>query len=412
MNREELIRHVSDGFDRAKAGQAAQVYAEVSPYHDSGELDRKSHYPFGWIIYYALHQAPDYAIGERKRMLARYLNLEVTKPHKLHSMILTEAIRLAKDAEEARFVARQLRESGSQAKTDSFSIVNFSKLWNLAHLRDGDWRRKEHEGKPMNSTVEKFITAYVNELEEKRMVAPEEFKAIIGRASEEFSDSASFMAQMAVLNELDGNREEAVGLLKKAVISAPSKFFLWQRLARLVDPGKEAKLHIALLYKALQSPGQEEYKGKIRLALAEAWLGINAPAQAAWELQKIKELYTRNGWHLSPRFLEAEKKIPAGLAPVDPAKAYRSVEPLAEEFIYDALEELPVKKTYHKEAGESTDRYGNKRRNPIAWRVTDEAGNNYWLTPSRLGIDETLPHSTSLLVKLHNGKVVKARLAD
>ena len=88
MKEEDFIRFVSDGFDRAKQGRALGTYDSVLALMEESPLPAKSHYPFGWIIYYALHQSPDNEITGRKRMLARYLKLNVTKPHKLHSMIL------------------------------------------------------------------------------------------------------------------------------------------------------------------------------------------------------------------------------------------------------------------------------------------------------------------------------------
>ena len=145
MTKEELSTYVSDGFEKAKRGEALEVYTTVCPYFDRGELPTSRHYAFGWIIYYAMHQSPEQEIAARRQMLGRYLKLSLVKPHKLHSMILTEAIRLRREAD------------------DKFSLMKFLPLWNLANLRPGDWRRKEVDGKPVSSTVEKLITQYVNE---------------------------------------------------------------------------------------------------------------------------------------------------------------------------------------------------------------------------------------------------------
>lgn len=406
MTPPELIRFVSDGVDRAKANEAAQVYAVVSPYYDQGMLPSKSHYAFGWIIYYALHQGGAYDISARKQMLARYLNLSVSRPHKLHSMILTEAIRLYKDATEAAYVAKKNRSS---SPPPSFSIIRFSSLWNLVNLRPGDWRRKENEGKILNSTVEKFITCYVNELESTSTLPSAEFQAIFNEALRQYPDSATLMAQAATLHEICGEKDKAKDCLRSALLATPSKFFLWRRLAGHIDKEKNIKLHIALLHKALTAPGPEEYKGKVRLALAQAWISIKGYPQALFELNAMRDIYLRNGWHLSSSFKDIEKAIPEQTTPVNPAPVYSRISALADEFLLEGLPETAVRKTYHKPGGETTDRYGNRRQQPVAWRVSDERNNNYWFTPSRFRISEELPMETPLMVKIYNGKIVGAR---
>ena len=168
MTKEELSTYVSDGFEKAKRGEALEVYTTVCPYFDRGELPTSRHYAFGWIIYYAMHQSPEQEIAARRQMLGRYLKLSLVKPHKLHSMILTEAIRLRREAD------------------DKFSLMKFLPLWNLANLRPGDWRRKEVDGKPVSSTVEKLITQYVNEAIATGQSLPEDFKAVFDKALHDF----------------------------------------------------------------------------------------------------------------------------------------------------------------------------------------------------------------------------------
>lgn len=410
METNELIQFISDGFDRAKGGSAVEVYAEVITYYDRRDLPLKSHYAFGWIIYYALHQSPKHAIRERKQMLARYLSLQVERPHKLHSMILTEALRLYKDAAEAAFITKN--KEGFNTVTDStrFSIVKFTDMWDLNNLRPGDWRRKAHEGKELPSTVEKLITSYVDELYAARIPASPEFMAIIDRALIEYSGSSNLYAQCAQLYELSGDKETAIGMLRNAILTSSSKFFLWSRLASLITDKDELRLKVSLLYKALRCPGQEEFKGKTHLSLASALAEGGAFSQAIWELKYVKGLYKEKDWNLPRLYRETEKKIPVGTQAADPEAIYKKVESLADDYIYEFLPEISVKKTYHKPATETTDRYGNRRAGRTAWRVADSQGNNYWLTPSYYNIQENLPTDTPLKIKVFNGKVVKAFL--
>ena len=410
METNDLIKFVSEGFDRAKSGMAVEVYGEVLSYAVHHSLHLKSHYPFGWIIYYALHQSETQAIKERKLMLAQYLKLQVEKPHKLHSMILTEAIRLYKDASYASSLEK-LKE-GFNPITDAtrFSIVKFSDLWDLNNLRPGDWRRKEHEGKELPSTVEKLITSYVDELYAARIPASPEFMAIINKALAEYPASSNLYAQCAQLYELEGDKEAAIGMLRNAILASSSKFFLWSRLAALITDKDDLRLKVSLLYKALRCPGQEEFKGKIHLNLAAALAQGGAFPQAKWELKYVKGLYEGNGWNLPRLYRETEKKIPGGTQAADPTAIYKKVETLADDYIYESLPNVSVKKTFHKPAADITDRYSNRRPGRTAWRVTDAGGNNYWFTPAHFNIPENLPTGTPLSIKVFNGKVVKAIL--
>ena len=411
MEPNEIIQYVSDGFDRAKAGAAVETYNAIIHHPELRDLPHRSHYPMGWIIYYALHQSPAHAIQERKMLLAHYLRLNVEKPHKLHSMILNEAFRLYKDAADAATIARL--KGGFNPATDStrFSIVKFMELWNLDHIRPTDWNRKEHEGKLLSSTVEKLITHYTDELYGMHTPPSAEFIGIVNQAMVAYPPTTNLFAQRAQLHELSGEKEAATEMLRHAILTSSSKFYLWSRLANLITDKGNMRLKVSLLYKALCCPGQEEFKGKIHLHLAATLAEGGAMPQAKWELIYVKDLYTKNDWYLPKLYRETENKIPAETAPADPSAIYRKVAHLADDFIYEILPEIEARKTYHKAAAETTDRYGNRRMGQTAWRLTDNNGANYWFNPGKYGIPEDLPADTRVRIKVYGGKVVKARLA-
>lgn len=326
-------------------------------------------------------------------------------------MILTEAIRLYKDAAEAASPFKN-EELKPVSDTTRFSIVKFMQLWNLDNLRPGDWRRKEYEGKELPSTVEKLITHYVDELHAARIPASPEFVVIMDRAMTEYPGSSNLYAQRAQLYETEGDKESAIGMLRNAILASSSKFYLWSRLAALITDRDSLRLKVSLLCKALSCPGQEEFKGRIHLNLAAALAEGGAFPQAKWELKHVKNLYEKNEWRLPRLYTETEKKLPAGTQASDPESIYRKVAHLADDFIYETLPDILVKKTFHKPAAETTDRYGNRRQGQTAWRVTDADGNNYWFNPSRYNIPDNLPTDTVLKIKVFNGKLVKAALID
>lgn len=410
METNEIINLISDSFDKAKAGAAVEIYSNIVNNPHLQSIPPKSHYAFGWIIYYALHQSPANAILLRKQMLARYLKLSVPKPHKLHSMILNEAFRLYKDVADINSLARLNPHSATSADSSQFSIVKFVDLWNLQNIRPTDWNRKELDGKTLPSTVEKLITHYVNELKDTRTPAPEEFMSILNQALVAYPPSANLLAQSAQVYILTGDKDKAIQMLREAILVSPSKSFLWNRLANLFTDNDHLRLKTSLLYKALQCPGQDDFKGKIHLSLAAALADGGAFPHALHELVFVKKLYLSKGWNLPRLYKETEKKIPDGTLPADPAAIYRKIEHLADDFIYEALPEINVRKTFHKPAAETTDRFGNRRPGLIAWRLTDEGGNNYWFNPSRFGIPDNLPSDTLITIKTFAGQVVNARL--
>ena len=401
MTEDEIVRFVSDGFERAKGGNAIDTYRQVLEIFNAGELPKRSHYPFGWIAYYALHQSATHEIEQRKRMLALYLRLSVARPHKLHSMILTEAIRLYKDARDMAYVAKG-------KDIPHFSIIKFSRLWDLDNLRPGDWRRKEHDGTLLNATAERLITIYVDELEQTSQTPTEDINALMERALTDFPNTDTLLAQQATLLRLAGEPLRARDMLRRAILNAPTKFFLWHRLATMMSPRNELRLHIAFLCKALLAPGPDKFKGRIHLDLAAALIACGQFPKALRELQSVESCYKENSWHLPRVFAELTAKIPDGVAPETDPGWYRRFNSIADHDIYSQLPSVKVVKTYHKD--EVPPKPGSRRPTPIAWRLTDGQGNNYWIQPHRYNLRPDLKLGTKLLIKVHDGKAVAAEL--
>lgn len=403
-NEETMVALISKGVDRARLGEALAVYDEIAAC--GSPVPQRSHYALGWIIYYALHQADEHAIDRRRRLLDHYLRLTTPRPHKLHSMILCEAIRLRENVVKSAGYARNAAPDSAHG----FSIVRFLPLWNPANLRPGDWNRHELEGKKLSSTVEKLITLYVGEAEKTAISPSPEFMDIIDNALGQYPDSSSLLSQRASLHAKAGADGEAIELLKKALLLAPGKFHLWSRLAALVDKGSSPRLKLALLARGLASPGQEDFKGRIRLELADVWLSQSRFAQAAWELALVKRLYESKQWHLPRAYGILADKIPQGTVAADTAGAYSRVLSLADDFIYSALPAVRTRKNYHKNPDTANARPGWKKPSGPAWRVADESGVNYWFQPQRFGISPDLPMGTEVVVRILNGKIVHAAL--
>lgn len=399
----ELSQLIAERFDAAKLEGAPDLYHHIKSLTTINDIPWKSHYAFGWIIYYAMHQSDSREIASRKQMLADYLKLRLVKPHKLHSMVLTEAIRLYKDSVNLSF-------GKPKEEIVGFSFINFLDLWGVDNLRPGDWNRKVVGDKQLSSTVEKLMTVMVDQLEAEKVAPKDHLIALADKAVETFADSSSILAQRAVLHKLTGNVDATRESLTKALLIAPHKFHLWGRLAETIDSKENPNLHIALLAKAVSAPGQEDFKGKLRLALAKALAENKAFPHALWELNRLKETYIAKEWHLPKEYEKILATIPQDTAAADPKDIYRRVAHLSDDMLYAGLQPVVMEKTYHKEPSpEETARFG---RPEIAWRVTDERGNSLWLKPRRHGIDPMLPKGTRIVVKIYNGKIVKAYISQ
>ena len=395
VSEQALAQLISDGFDRAKAGDGRNVYESV--HACASRIPSRSHYTFGWIIYYTLHQSGSGDIPFRKRLLAEYLALSTPRPHKLHSMILQVAIQLYKDVKNVQFNAH----GNGENHAPSFSILRFAALWGLDHLREGDWRRKDFNGKALSATAEKLITVLVDEADSSHTLPDESIVELVDKAVKKFPDSASLLSQRATLYILAGDIDKAKTLLRQALVLAPGKFFIWSRLASLIDINTQPRLRLALFVRALNSPGQELFKGRIHLQMAEVWASQGRFPQGAWELDKVKRLYESQHWHMPALYAKLLAAIPEGTMPENPAATYKKLAGITDTYVYEMLPEISVKKTYHKEA---------TAENPISWRVTDANGENYWLQPHKFGLQSDLPKGIALLIRVNGNKVVTARI--
>ncbi len=153
---------------KKKKGDAYQSYATISQIYDKGELPNRFFTDYGWVIYRALHQNPQLDVIERKKLLVHYLSLNLPTPSTLHSLILSEAVRI------------------EQAVPLSFLFSAFLDKWDLANLRDEDWVGGENEqGQQLPSLVEKTITVYVKEMLITHEVSPsDDFLNVLERAVE------------------------------------------------------------------------------------------------------------------------------------------------------------------------------------------------------------------------------------
>lgn len=378
---------VQQAYAQAKAGNGEGAYATVSSIYNDGRLPDDQTNAYGWIIYYSLKQQSDNDVErlvvERKRRLMRYIELGLPSPSLLHSLILSEAVRI---------------ERTTPLK---FVLHNFFDLWGgSAKLRPEDWEQFEGEHGTLPSLVEKLITVYVKEVMTDGRDPSEDFVALIDKALETFDNNQNLPRQRAQIYLHFNQKDKAIDLYRKQLKRNASRYYLWAELAALVE---DADTRLALTCMALSIKTKEDFLGKIRIFLAEQLCDRNEYALAAGQLALVRRCYERQGWHIPPTIAKVSDRIPAETAEADGRDFIRRHADEANIYLYDnAIHTTLVK------SGETTDRKTQKRR----WWAADADGNRYSFDPRRLHLPGKCPDGTAIKAVIADKRVLQASVSD
>lgn len=378
---------VQQAYAQAKAGNGEGAYATVSSIYNDGRLPDDQTNAYGWIIYYSLKQQSDNDVErlvvERKRRLMRYIELGLPSPSLLHSLILSEAVRI---------------ERTTPLK---FVLHNFFDLWGgSAKLRPEDWEQFEGEHGTLPSLVEKLVTVYVKEVMTDGRDPSEDFVTLIDKALETFGNNQNLPRQRAQIYLHFNQKGKAIDLYRKQLKRNPSRYYLWAELAALVE---DADTRLALTCMALSIKTKEDFLGKIRIYLAEQLCDRNEYALAAGQLVLVRRCYERQGWHIPPTIAKVSDRIPAETAEADGRDFIRRHADEANIYLYDnAIHTTLVK------SGETTDRKTQKRR----WWAADADGNRYSLDPRRLHLPGKCPDGTAIKAVIADKRVLQASVSD
>lgn len=357
-------------------------YNEIIGAFLAGKIAPELHDRLGWVIYYALKQTPGDKTDDRKRMLSNYLKLNVEKPSKLHSAILSEAIQTKKST------------------PNKMRLQSFIQMWNLDKLRDEDWQQYSNSnGQTSSSLVEKLISACTNELKEGRAEAPQELVALVDKALHHFPNNQYLPYYKAIVLISLGKTEEALSYYKRLLLKNPTRYYLWEQSAELVD---DTTTKIGLLCKALSCGNNDDFVGNIRLQLAELLIHKNLHSNAKYECEKYLETYRANGWNVKPKFHEVNNRL-VGIELATSNKAiYEQFAITADEFIYSSLPtEIAVKLS----EAQSDDK-NHPGRKVTVWTLA--TGNTIMRLrkPSKFGLNKRTENGATFDIKTLDNKIV------
>lgn len=363
-------------------GGAVNLYNRFNQLFQAHELDVSLYPNFGWLIYYALKNTPVDKVLERKTMLAQYLSLELVKPSILHSMILSEAVKV------------------EQNTPLQFRIRDFVHLWSLDNLRVEDWQQyTKKDGIVIPSLVEKLIAVYAKELKTDNVAASEEFERLVDKALKQFPNNQNLPYHKALVLLSQGKRADAIDCYRELIQHYPSKYYLWYQAANLVD---DAEIRIGLLCKAISSEQNEQFIGNVRLQLAKQLIANGNRANAKYELEKYKTFYQSEGWNLKNEFWSLYNQLGDVVPTNDNRGLYSQYAIKAEGFVYGNLPEQIAIKVSETQI----DDRNHPGRKITQWTLRTEDGVLKLRKPNKYGLDRKVQVGTAYSVRVKDGRIV------
>ena len=306
--------------------RAREAYEALYPVWKQGNLPVRLNNSFAWVIYYHVrHEQETMPSLEMRQALAAYLSLDNERPSRLHSRILLMATRLkARDAE--------------------FKFGKFFEMWGMDNLTDEDWQQDKKEGREGTvtfvSVAEHAIRLYAKELHETRAKDfNPDFEPLLVKAIKQYPTQSLYKYYLARLYAATGRKAKALKAYKKlALITGQS--YIWSDLAALLADPVQRK---AALCKALLLQRDVNKTGRLHLGLAQLLIKENRFPEAACELRQYRDIYTRNGWHLSDFYQRLRQSVPADTQPVrDNRSFYQASLAALDDFLYSDLPEVAL----------------------------------------------------------------------
>lgn len=377
------FQEIKDAVEKAKSGaDAISSHQQATVWYNEGQLDGQLYSDFGWLTYYALKQTPLGEAQKRKVLLNQYLKLDLPKPSILHSLILGEAIKV------------------EQNTPLQFRIRDFIRIWGLENLREDDWEQyRTQEGNTLPSTVEKLIGVYAKELKTDGVEASEDFCQLVDKALAKYPKSQNMPYFKATVLLSQGKVQEALNYYKNLILQFPSKFYLWNQTAELVE---DIDTKIGLLCKALTCGADDEFLGSVRLRLAALLYQKGMEKNAKYELERYRETYQNKGWNLKPEFWQVYNQVSSADKAIDNNMLYSEYAVKADEFIYISLPTVVAVKVAETQ---SEDR-NHPGRKITTWVLRTAKDTVRLRKPAKFRLNRRTPNGAIFDVKLHDGKIV------
>jgi tetratricopeptide (TPR) repeat protein len=272
-------KEISQAKALSREGRHTEAAAAYRKALAGGSADRDTQTGFGWELFKhskELMGAEKVNLGAVKRNLNDYLKLDVEKPSLLHACVLQLAAKLAGQ--------------------DKFSMLVFSRLWNLEYLRSEDFERyRGEDGKEYPSMAERVIqqagkeAAASDNVHEQNYILPH-----ISAAIERFPDNIWLKLDKAKVLLSLGLHDEALAFGLAVAKAKSNDYWAWGLLGDIVSR-KDQESALGCYCKALSCPADDKFTGKIRLKVALRMLQSNDLAAAKREIEIVMRSKEREG---------------------------------------------------------------------------------------------------------------------
>lgn len=302
----------------------------------------------GWEIYKAIKALFDahkddikkVNLREVKQFLYNYLKTEnITKPSLLHSLILSQALKL--------YESYKIKGKVNTA----IDIVAFAKMWNLDYLREGaahndsdfipfEPTQSNPNGKKINfiSLAQKITRAILEEsVDKKDRQSIECFLPYLNKVIEFKKEDivwALFTRTNAYvfLQEYEKAKKDMIVVIKRK----SKDTWAWDTLATIfsfVDKDMEFACYCKTLSLVL-SQKQEDFVGQIRDKFANLLIKKQNLSAAKYELEQIFKCRNKNGWTISQDLIIKLKSLENIQSTKDNKSLYAEFSPLAEKCVF------------------------------------------------------------------------------
>ncbi|MCF0214566.1 MAG: hypothetical protein HUK13_09095 [Muribaculaceae bacterium] len=339
-----------------------------------GEMEKT-----GWDIFRTLQSTDLADVMMRKNLLFKYLQLELPKPSLLHSLIMTEAIKMDK------------------VTPEEFAFTKFAEMWGLDSFKDDDWHQRPARDKSfkMPSLVEKVIGEYIREMHTDNVTPSEAFVALLEKAVTQFPRNKHLQRYSAQIKARTGQANEAIECYKRLICESPDKFYLWDDLAQLVD---DPEIKIGLLCGAVMAGTAEDFVVNVRLRLADELCNLRMYGNALNELLRYERLHQQKGWPLRRKYFNVANRLPRNIQPDDNHPLYAKYKAVADRFIYSSLASTLIVKTWEKK-----DNLNGKQM--ISWQLRSE-NSVFWIKPRKYHLEYTLKNGTVFDARIIGNNIV------
>jgi tetratricopeptide (TPR) repeat protein len=246
----------------------------------------------GWEVYRLIQpmvKAEKINVLAVKKLLQEYLQLQCERPSLLHSLILSIADKLISES--------------------NFNLVAFIKIWGIDNLREEDFEPyvDAETGKTFPCLAQKIIQhATKQAVEQNDKYVLHVFIPLLDRLLAQADETIWLSLHKARALNCIGDHTKSFAIAIDVAKQKVGDYWAWELLGDIqlhIDQNKALSCYC----RALSSNPKEDFIAKLRLKLAELLVAMNKRQEAKYEVEKVIEARTREGWAI-PEAVESFKR--------------------------------------------------------------------------------------------------------